>query len=46
MIDFRYISFDFEQYLKDNEIDEVIFVNNTMASATPNRIDELNALTK
>lgn len=45
MIDFRYIQFDFQQYLKDNDIDEVIFVNNTMASATPPRIDELNALT-
>ncbi len=44
MIDFRYIEFDFLQYLKDNQIDEVIFVNNTMASATPPRIDELNAL--
>ncbi len=44
MIDFRYIEFDFQQYLKDHQIDEVIFVNNTMASATGPRVDELNAL--
>lgn len=44
MIDFRYIELDFQQYLKDNEIDEVIFINNAMASATGPRVDELNAL--
>ncbi len=44
MIDFRYIEFDFVKYIKDNGITDVIFVNNTMASATPMRIDELNGL--
>ncbi len=44
MMDFRYLEFDFVQYLKDHEIDEVIFINNAMASATGPRVDELNAL--
>lgn len=44
MIDFRYITFDFEQYLKDNDIHEVIFINNAMATATPARCEELSAL--
>lgn len=46
MIDFRYIEFDFVKYLKDNGIDEVIFINNTMASASYPRVEELNALVK
>ena len=44
LIDFRDIDFDFLQYIRDNGIDEVVFVNNTMASATTMRCDELNAL--
>ena len=44
MIDFRYFDLDFRQYLKDNDIHEVIFINNTMASATEDRCDELNNL--
>ena len=35
MIDFRDIEFDFKKYIKDNGIDEIIFINNAMASATP-----------
>lgn len=44
MIDFRYINFDFKQYLKDNDIQEIIFINNAMATATPARCDDLKAL--
>ena len=44
MIDFRYIEFDFLKYIKDNDIDTVIIINNTMASATGMRCDELRAL--
>lgn len=44
IMDFRDIDFDLKQYLIDNEIDEVIFVNNAMASATPERVEELEAL--
>ena len=44
MIDFRYIEFDFLQYIKDNDIDEIIFINNAMASATPQRCEELQSL--
>ena len=43
-ISFRYFDLDFRQYLKDNDIHEVIFINNTMASATEDRCDELNNL--
>lgn len=46
MIDFRYITFDFKQYLIDNDIHEVIFINNNMASATPARCEELEGLIK
>lgn len=44
MIDFRYINFDLKSYLDANGIDEVIFVNNTMASATYVRCDEMMAM--
>ncbi len=44
MLDFRYLEFDFLKYIEDNNIDEVIIVNNTMASATPMRCDELRGL--
>lgn len=44
MIDFRYITFDFKKYLKDNDIHEVIFINNNMATATPARCEELEGL--
>ena len=44
MIDFRYSEFDFVKYVKDNGITDVIFVNNTMASATPANISALKTL--
>lgn len=44
MIDFRYVNFDLKSYLEANGIDEVIFVNNTMASATYVRCDEMMEL--
>ena len=44
MIDFRYITFDFKKYLKDNDIHEVIFINNNMATATPARCEDLENL--
>lgn len=46
IMDFRDIDFDFKQYLIDNDIDEVIFINNAMASATPERVEELEELAK
>ncbi|MDD6490398.1 MAG: DHHW family protein [Clostridia bacterium] len=47
IIDFRdFIKCDLKQYLKDNDIDQVIFINNSMASATGVRCDELAALVK
>ena len=45
-IDFRYINFDFKSYLEENGIDEVIFINNSMASATDARCEELSNLVK
>ena len=44
MIDSRYAEFNLNQYLADNEIDEVIFINNAMASATYQRCEELESL--
>ena len=41
LIDFRYIDFDLKTYLQDNNITEVLFINNNMASATPQRLEEL-----
>lgn len=41
MIDFRYVKFNLKDYLEKNGIDEVIFINNTMASATSMRCDEM-----
>ena len=35
MIDFRDVEFDLKKYISDNGIDEVIFISNAMASATP-----------
>lgn len=46
IIDFRYFNCDLKQYLKDNDITQVIFINNSMASATGARCDELSALVK
>ena len=46
IIDSRYFKADLKQYLKDNEITDVIFINNSMASATSTRCDELAALVK
>ena len=46
MIDFRYITFDFKKYLQDNDIHEVIFINNNMATATPARCEDLENLIK
>lgn len=46
IIDFRYFNCDLKQYLKDNDITQVIFINNSMASATGARCDELAALVK
>lgn len=46
IIDFRYFNCDLKQYLKDNDINQVIFINNSMASATGARCDELAALVK
>lgn len=45
-IDFRYINFDLKSYLEENGIDEVIFINNSMASATDARCEELAGLIK
>ncbi len=44
IIDSRYFSMNLKTYLEEHEIDTVIFINNTMASATGVRCDELNAL--
>lgn len=46
IIDFRYFDADLKQYLADNEITEVIFINNSMASATGVRCEELAELVK
>ena len=45
-IDFRYVNFDLKSYLEENGIDEVIFINNSMASATDARCEELSNLVK
>lgn len=44
IIDSRYFSKNLNTYLEENQIDTVIFINNTMASATPVRCEELAAL--
>lgn len=44
MIDSRYAEINLNQYLADNDIDEVIFINNAMASATYQRCEELESL--
>ena len=46
IIDFRYFDCELKQYLKDNGINQVIFINNSMASATGTRCDELAELIK
>lgn len=43
-IDFRYVSINLKSYLQEHGIDEVIFINNTMASATEVRCDEMKEL--
>ena len=43
-IDFRYVSINLKSYLEQNGIDEVIFINNTMATATPARCEEMIGL--
>lgn len=45
-IDFRYVNFDLKSYLEENGIDEVVFINNSMASATDARCEELSNLVK
>ena len=44
MIDARYAAINLNAYLAEHEIDEVIFINNAMASATYQRCEELKAL--
>ncbi len=44
MIDSRYAAINLNAYLAEHEIDEVIFINNAMASATYQRCEELKAL--
>lgn len=46
LIDFRYVNIDLKSYLEENGIDEVIFINNSMASATDARCEELSELVK
>lgn len=43
-IDFRYADINLKSYLEQNGIDEVIFFNNAMASATPANLDSLRSL--
>ena len=43
-IDFRYVSINLKSYLEQNGIDEVIFINNTVATATPARCEEMIGL--
>ena len=43
-IDFRYVNINLKSYLQEHGIDEVIFINNTMASATEIRCDEMKEL--
>ena len=44
LIDFRYVNIDLKSYLEKNGIDEVIIINNAMASATDARCEELKSL--
>lgn len=44
IIDSRYFNVNLKTYLEENDIDTIIFINNTMASATGVRCDELNAM--
>lgn len=44
LIDFRYAHIDLKSYLEKNGITDVIIINNSMASATPDRLDELRAI--
>lgn len=44
MIDFRSAGFNLQEYLDENEITDVIVINNSMASATPERLDELKEI--
>ena len=44
LIDFRYVNIDLKSYLEKNGIDEIVIINNTMASATDARCEELKAL--
>ena len=44
MIDFRSASFNLQEYLDENEITDVIIINNSMASATPESLDELKRI--
>lgn len=46
IIDFRYFDLDLKSYLEENGIDEIIFINNSMASATDTRCEELAGLIK
>ncbi len=44
LIDFRYAKIDLKSYLEKNGITDVIIINNSMASATPDRLDELRSI--
>lgn len=44
MIDSRYAEINLNDYLAENDIDEIIFINNAMASATYQRCEELENL--
>lgn len=44
IIDFRYAQIDLKKYLQDHEITDVIIINNSMASATEARLDDLKAI--
>lgn len=44
MIDFRSAKIDLKDYLDENGITDVIIINNSMASATPDRLDELKMI--
>lgn len=42
LIDYRYWSGDLNQYLKDNGIKEVLFLNNTMSANTASQVDSIS----
>ena len=44
VIDFRYFEGSLKQYMKDNGIDEVIFVNNVMSANTAIQVDRIRGI--